>query len=377
MIFLKSLFTSIIIFVFVIPVGISGCAVKNEPARPVSGDAPDDGSGLKIAVLPVFNISGTPAPLHLIHQALLNSLNRKGLNLLVPDLVESVIRKHRIRYLGGINYTTSQVFREEAGAEAVLITSLELYSEISPPKIALTSRLVSTAEHMPILWMRGIGMAGNDAPGLLDLYLIEEPQKLLDLAVQNLSNLLAQYLSGSSDGADSQKIRNTFRPRSSFLAPDLNLDMKKRVAVIPFFNTSERKHAGEIIALQFVKALTAHDNFSVIEPGVVRQTLLDMRIIMQDGLSLADADLIFSRLEADLVLSGDIMDYQDYKGLEGQPRVDFLAQIIAKKSREIVWAVKSHNRGDDRVFFFDWGKVRTAYAMSTQMVHWAVGDLVQ
>jgi hypothetical protein len=98
---------------------------------------------------------------------------------------------------------------------------------------------------------------------------------------------------------------------------------------------------------------------------------------MQDGLSLADADLIFSRLKADLVLSGNIMDYQDYKGFDGRPRVDFSAQIIAKKNREIVWVVKSYNQGDDRVFFFDWGKVHTAYAMTTKMVQLAVEDLVQ
>jgi TolB-like protein len=377
MIFLTSFSTRLIIFLCAILVGISGCAVKSEPAGPVSADAPGGGSELKIAVLPVVNMSGTPAPMSTINQALINSLNRKALNILVPDVVEGVITKHRIRYLGGINYTTSRVFREEAGVEAVLISSLELYSEIAPPKIALTSRLVSTTKHMPVLWMRGIGLAGNESPGLLDLRLVEDPQVLLKSAVQNLSSRLARFLSGQADGAESQRIRNIFQPRASFRAPILDSDMQYRVAVIPFFNVSERKHAGEMIALQFVKTLNAYHNFFVIEPGVVRQTLLDMRIIMQDGLSLADADLIFSRLKADLVLSGDIMDFQDYKGFDGRPRVDFSAQIIAKKNREIVWVVKSYNQGDDRVFFFDWGKVHTAYAMTTKMVQLAVEDLVQ
>lgn len=377
MIFLASFSTSAIIFLCAILVGISGCAVKSEPPRPVITAAPDGGSELKIAVLPVVNISGTPAPIRIIHQALMDSLNRKALNILVPDVLESVITQHRIRYLGGINYTTSRVFREEAGADAVLITSLELYSEIAPPKIALTSRLVSTAEHMPVLWMRGIGLAGNESPGLLDLRLVEDPQVLLKSAVQNLTGSLARHLAGQTDGADSARIRNIFGPRASFRAPILDSGIQYRVAVIPFFNVSERKHAGEMIALQFVKTLKAYDNFFVIEPGLVRQTLLDMRIIMQDGLSLADADLIFSRLKADLVLSGDIMDYQDYKGFDGRPSVDFSAQVIAKKSREIVWVAKSYNRGDDRVFFFDWGKIHTAHAMTTQMVRLAVEDLVQ
>ena len=377
MIFLTNFSTSAIVFLCAIFVGISGCAVKNEPARPVVANAPDSGSELKIAVLPVANISGTPAPIHIINQVLIDSLNRHALNILAPDVVERVITQHRIRYLGGLNHTTSQAFKEETGAEAVLITSLELYSQISPPKIALTSRLVSTDRDMPVLWMRGIGLAGNDSPGLLDLGLIEDPQALLKTAVQNLTGLLARHLAGETQGADSQRLRSIFQPRAAFLAPTLDLNRQYRVAVIPFFNVSERKHAGEMMALQFVKTLNAYDHFFIIEPGIVRQTLLDMRIIMHDGLSLADADLILSRLKADLVLSGDIMDYQDYKGFEGKPSVDFSAQIIEKESREIVWAVKSHNQGDDRVYFFDWGKVQTAYAMTAQMVQLAVEDLVQ
>ena len=377
MIFLTNFSISLIIFLCAVSVGISGCAVKNETARPVITDAPDGGSELKIAALPLVNISGAPAPISIMNQALLDGLNRRGLNILVPDVVDGVITKHRIRYLGGINRTTARVFREEAGAEAVLITSLELFSQFSPPKIALTSRLVSTAEPMPVLWVHGIGLAGNDSPGLLDLRLIEDPQVLLKSALQQLTSSLARHLADRTNGTESARIRNIFKPRVSFRAPVLDLGVQYRVAVIPFFNVSERKHAGEIIALQFVKALNAYDNFFVIEPGVVRQTLLDMRIIMQDGLSLADADLIFSRLNADIVLSGDIMDYQDYKGFDGRPSVDFSAQMIAKKSREVVWAAKSYNRGDDRVFFFDWGKVHTAHAMTAQMVRLAVEDLVQ
>jgi hypothetical protein len=70
MIFLASFSTSAIIFLCAILVGISGCAVKSEPPRPVITAAPDGGSELKIAVLPVVNISGTPAPIRIIHQAL-------------------------------------------------------------------------------------------------------------------------------------------------------------------------------------------------------------------------------------------------------------------------------------------------------------------
>ena len=121
--------------------------------------------------------------------------------------------------------------------------------------------------------------------------------------------------------------------------------------------------------------LRDQDNLFVIEPGVIRQTLLDMRIIMSDGMSLADTDLVFSRLNTDLVLSGRVLDYQDYQGPAGTPKVDFAAQITERKSREAVWTVKCYNQGDDGVYFFDWGRVNTAYAMADQMVQLAVAEM--
>jgi TolB-like protein len=140
------------------------------------------------------------------------------------------------------------------------------------------------------------------------------------------------------------------------------------VAVIPFFNRSERKFAGEILVLHFIRQLKRFENVEVIEPGMVRQELLNMRIIMQDGVSLAHADAIFAALNADLLVSGRVIDYQDYQGVWGKPKVDFSATVIERKSREVVWSSNSYNEGDDRVFFFDRGKVNTAHAMTSQMV---------
>jgi len=54
----------------------------------------------------------------------------------------------------------------------VLITSLELYSDANPPRFLLISRLVSTGENPSILWMDGVGLAGDDSRGLFDLGLI-------------------------------------------------------------------------------------------------------------------------------------------------------------------------------------------------------------
>lgn len=353
---------------------LAGCAVENEAVTEVT---PLSEKGLKIAVWPIFNQSATPAPVENINRLLVNRLKLRGFNILDEQVLERVIAGNRIRYLGGLDELTAEAFSKEAGTQAVLITSLELYSDVPPPKIALTARLVSTGPRPQILWIDGVGMAGDDDIGLLELTLIEDPRTLLEMAVERLAASLSEFLSGRKDWVDTPSARNKFRPKVSFHSPVFAPDLKYRVVVVPFFNDSQRKNAGNIIALHFARQLRPQDGFDVIEPGIVRHALLRMRIIMGDGLSLADADLLFRRLNADLILTGRALDYQDYQGLNGTPKVDFSAQLIERRSREIVWKAKSFNTGDDGVFFFDWGRVNTAHAMASQMVQLAVQDLVE
>jgi TolB-like protein len=287
---------------------LSGCAVKSDPVTEVIADTPFGDKDHKIAVFPVLNLSGAPAPLKKIRQALINSFKSRGLNIIDENVLEKVFARHRIRYIGGINEVTARALREEIQAEAVVIVSLELYSEIAPPKVALTTRLVSTAKRPQILWIDGIGLAGDDSPGLLELSLVENPRILLETAVQSLASSLSGYLSGQGDRRISQKTFGKFRPKAFYRSPVFAPHMQYTVAVVPFYNISERKNAGDIIALHFIRQLSALENFDVVEPGAVRQALLRMRIIMGDGLSLGDADILFRRLDANLILTGKILD---------------------------------------------------------------------
>ncbi len=144
-------------------------------------------------------------------------------------------------------------------------------------------------------------------------------------------------------------------------------DDPPRIAVLPFFNKSSRRNAGEIVMLHFVRQMEKQGNVTVIEPGVVRRELLGLRIIMDDGISLANADLVFTTLNADLVLTGTVLDYEDDLGRGGVPKVDFSAVLLGRKNREILWSSKSYNEGDDGVIFFDRGRVYTANEMASEM----------
>ena len=338
-------------------------------------DSPGSGRNSNIAIFPVENLSGTAAPLKEIRQAFVEELKKQGIHILQEESLERFMARHRIRYTGGLDGDTARAFKEEMGTEGVLIVSLELYSEANPPKISLLSRFVSTGDPPAILWMEGVSMAGDDSPGILGLGLIEDPKRLREKALKSTVGSLKRYLSTGAEEKEIHGFKRKFMPKVAYRSSALDPNRKYSLAVIPFFNRSERKYAGEILVLHFASQLNRFENFSVIEPGMVRQELLNMRIIMQDGVSLAHADAIFAALNADLLVSGRVIDYQDYRGAWGKPKVDFSATVIERKSREVVWSSNSYNEGDDGVFFFDWGRVNTAHAMTSRMVQ-SVGKMM-
>jgi TolB-like protein len=336
----------------------------------VSNNAHTHEGKLSIAILPIENLTGTMAPLKDIRGLYISQLKRRGFNVLEDETLEKFLARNRIRYTGGINKAVAQAFKNETGVGGVLITSLELYSEVNPPKIALTSRLVSTGDNPIILWIDGVGLAGDDSPGILGLGLIEDPKALLEKVVGRLTGLLEKHLSKKSTSENIKSVKRKFRPKVSYRSDLLAPDRKYTVAVAPFLNFSGRRNSGEILELQFIRNLKKFGQLDVIEPGVVRQQLLTFRIIIPEGISLANADALFATLNADLILAANVMEYQDYQGVFGNPKVDFFVQLIEKRSRSVVWSSISHNEGDDWVFFFDRGKVNTAHAMASQMTQW-------
>jgi TolB-like protein len=351
---------------------LSGCAWTK---KNVSENAQTQEGKFLIAVLPFENLSGTNAPLKDIRELFINKLRARGFSILEEETLENFMAKHRVRYTGGIGKPLAQAFKNDTGTGGVLITSLELYSDVNPPKIALTSRLVSSGDAPVILWIDGFGLAGDDSPGILELGLIEDPKALVGKGVGRLVASLGQYFDKKPDGGHIQSMKGKFRPKVSYRSNVFDPSLKYTVAVVPFLNFSGRKNAGEILELEFIRNLKTFEQFDVIEPGMVRQQLLTMRMIIPEGISLANADALFAVLNVDLILAANVIEYQDYQGVFGKPKVDFFVQLIEKKSRSVVWSSVSHNEGDDGVFFFDLGRVNTAHAMASQMTRW-IGEMM-
>ena len=155
-----------------------------------------------------------------------------------------------------------------------------------------------------------------------------------------------------------------------------NQQRKPVLAVLPFFNASSRANAGEIVMLHFLHAMQGLSRFAVLEPGVVRRQLLNLRFVMDIGMSLSDADLVFDALDADLILCGRVLEYQDYSYSAAAPKVEFMVELIERRSRKIVWSSRSYHQGDEDILLFDWGRVNTASELAGDMVRTVVKRIV-
>lgn len=361
----KNFFSKIAFGALVVIIALTGCAGSTHTAGSIDHEV---SAGMRVAVLPLDNLSGGVAPLKLIRQEFISRLQVEGVVVLPDAELDAFMARRRLRYVGGLTREDAAAFRNDTGVTAVVVTSLELYNESYPPRIALTARMVSTGDDPHIIRMASSAMTGDDTPGILGIGLIDDPKILRARAVDRLvTGLMAENGVGQAGPS--------LAPASVFHNQPLDQGKKYSVAVLPFFNKSSRRYAGEILALHFIRELVQNDRFSVIEPGVVRQELLQYRVIMEDGVSLADAELVFGVMRAELLLTGNINDYEDAQGASSAPKVDFTALMLNRDNRKAGWAVDAHAKGDDRIYLFDFGRLSTANALAAAMTRGAIKTL--
>ncbi|WP_242343197.1 hypothetical protein [Anaeromyxobacter terrae] len=322
-------------------------------------------------MLPIENLSGGPVPAKHLLQILSLAVARAGAEVVVEDPVDEFLSRHRVRFTGGVDSNTASAARDELGVDAVLVTSVLLHHAGSQPKIAVTMRLVAAQEHPEILWMDGAVMSGNDDPGFLDLGIISNIGRLERNALSRLTTSLAGFLGGKGSPMTTCPAERRFEPRISFrsrrFAPGA-----ASVAVLPFVNLTERRGAGEALAVEFVRHLSSLGSMTVLEPGVVRDALIRYRIVLEGAVSLLAVRTATEVLGSDLVLTGVVREYDDAGPV---PKADFTVTLIDTRTEEVVWEATSDHRGDDDVVLFDRGRVNTATALACRMVRTVVDGI--
>ena len=147
-----------------------------------------------VAVFPVENLSGAAVPGDSVRDYLMAGLASAGVRVLAADALEEFMTRHRVRYAAGIDSATAAALKSEAGVDAVVFASIELSDESVPPKVAMMARLVSVQAAPTVVWAEDVGLAGDDAPGLFDVGLVNDYATLESRALSRLTESLTSYL---------------------------------------------------------------------------------------------------------------------------------------------------------------------------------------
>jgi TolB-like protein len=324
----------------------------------------------RILVLPVENLAAAPVPLVQLIGPIDRMVALAGADVISGAQVDDYLARYRIRYTGGVDRTAALAAKADLGADAILVTSVELYTTF-PPRLGIAMRLVAAGDEPTLLWADGVSRAGDESPGLFRLGLILDFDRLQVEVLGALGTSLENHLAGRGPTAIPCPQGGWFRPRIAYRARPDEREVQS-MAVLPFVNYSGRQGAGDLVALEFIRQLASTEGFRVIEPGIVRTELLRRRIVMEGGVSVDQARSVLNALDADLVVAGYVFSYEDARGVTS---ANFTVVIIDRKTGRIVWESTSYNSGTDSETVFGLGKVSTAPDLTCRMIRDAVDSL--
>lgn len=239
-----------------------------------------------------------------------------------------------------------------------------------PPRLSMTVRVVASGEVPRILWMDGVTLAGEENPGFFDLGVVSDPGVLIERGLDRMADAVAEYFFEGAPPRRAGRPARRFAPRKVYQRPGAP-PRRERVAVLPLIDESGRRNAGEVMALHVTRALVA-SGANVVDPGEVRRVLLDARVIQDDGLSFAQADVLRDLLEVDLVVTGKLFDYRDSAGEDSYPYVNVLLMGIDAHRRQVAWSTTSWATGEQSVNFFAAGRRETVHELAFEVVRSAL-----
>ena len=338
---------------------------------------PNQGPPPTVALLPAQDLSGGKAPLDEVDRLLAGLLGQQRVRLLPREQVMAFLDARRIRHLGGLLPPDMAALRSELQADVLLVVAAELYMADPPPRVGLAATAFSCADGSPV-GSAEVVLAGEENPGLLGLREVADPAVLLERAASRMvDELVAPGLTPGVTWTH-RRPRGELRPTITSSAPDLQLPERRplRIAVLPFENRSELSSAGEVVSWQVLRALAGRPGLQVLDPGTVRASLLENRVIQDWGLSLPQADALRVGIDADLLVTGRVVQFAD-GGPDSTPQAAFSLRVLDVHGRRTIWSSFASNQGDDGVVLFDAGRYRSAHALARDMAEVAVAAFLR
>lgn len=219
-------------------------------------------------------------------------LAARGLDVVGGDQIRPLLRALRIRSSEGLGRNELRRLAGEAEFDALVLGSWDILREGANPEIGLSMRVLDPGSG-DIVQAASVGATGDDFTGLLGRGRLRSLDALVRHAMPGFVSELLQAAPGP-DGPPT--------PRGC-----------RRVALIPLDDAVERTPAGPIV-LNAVLADLVRTGFEVVEPGFVRELMLEREIAARGGVDLPTSRLLAERFGVCRIVTGEVDRFESAAG---------------------------------------------------------------
>jgi TolB-like protein len=319
-------------------------------AAAVRPEAPAAGPDNRVAIFPFDNMTDNMDVMKHVLPTLIHNLEKKGFEVVNKEPLNSFICKERVRTSGYVSAELAGKIRKEFNVSQILTGAIISFSDEDVPEFGILARLIDASDGT-ILWADYASATGEDFIRILGLGRLKTIFSLIPKVMDKLF--------------------------ASFNVPefDRQRDPLYRIAVMPFKNSSDFSNAGTIAMYMFMVELIKSREFSPVEFGDIRDSIIELRIRNKGELSYRHMNALSKSLDVRGILVGVIDTYSDGTASASPPVAGMTVRLIDSSDHKIVWYNSGLLTGEDSLIALDWGRIRSVHAVAYQLVSNLVEDM--
>jgi hypothetical protein len=291
----------------------------------------------RAGLLTLANHTEVPAAVAAILPLIRAGFEARGVDCVPDSALRRVLRSHRIRTADlGVGREQARAIEEEAGAEYLILGSVDVWRAVDDPEIGLSLRIVRVRD-MRILAATSVGATGEDFAGLFGFGRVT---KIEDLAPRVVRRAFEE-LDGST------------APWASDEPPD-----RARVVLLAFDDLSSGGHGGEIVTSILLSRMV-DAGFDVLEPGVANDMFLRCGEFPRGEISDSLRRVLLDAAGSRIIVTGVVQELTPAGGAAGTPRFEFGARGIDGSNGRTIFTVDRSADGRDSETILQRGRIRS------------------
>ncbi len=304
---------------------------------------------MRIAVFPFENFSEEKNAPANVMRLVAQKMRNRGFELLDEENLNAFLLKERVRCTGYVSLELARKLKEELRVDAILMGSVNAFSNAGNPHVGLSARLVRASDFR-IVWANHAAATGEDSVGLLGLGKIEDVERL---AREVVDELLGSF---------------------SVIPPDKESESVYRIAVMPFQNRSKVRNAGKAATYMFIVKLFKSERFEPFEFGEIRHLIVDLRVRDKGEIDYERTGAISKSAGVDGIILGTVEEYSAGTG-PNPPEAAISARLLDARNERLLWSDSVRRTGDDSILMLDWGRIRSADSVTDEIMSKIVGNM--